>query len=120
MAHEGEPLDYLIVILEGEMRIQRKSGSDELVFRGFAGEVTGLLPYSRLTPLRRHQPAVLPTRVAASIGSSFPEMLQRMPLLGQRLVSIMADRIRETTRIETAARQIDARWASFPPVWRMN
>ena len=28
-------------------------------------------------------------------------MLQRMPLLGQRLVSIMADRIRETTRIET-------------------
>ena len=28
-------------------------------------------------------------------------MLQRMPLLGQRLVSLMADRIRETTRIET-------------------
>jgi signal transduction histidine kinase len=28
-------------------------------------------------------------------------MLRRMPLLGQRLVSIMADRIRETTRIET-------------------
>ena len=28
-------------------------------------------------------------------------MLQRVPLLGQRLVSIMADRIRETTRIET-------------------
>jgi signal transduction histidine kinase len=28
-------------------------------------------------------------------------MLQRIPLLGQRLVSIMADRIRESTRIET-------------------
>ena len=28
-------------------------------------------------------------------------MLQRMPLLGQRLVAIMSDRIRETTRQET-------------------
>src|SRR4029077_6591840 len=31
----------------------------------------------------------------------FPEMLHRMPLLGQRLVGLMADRIRETARIET-------------------
>ncbi len=27
MAREGEPLDYLIVILEGEIRIQRGSGA---------------------------------------------------------------------------------------------
>ena len=101
MAHEGEPLDYLIVILEGETRIQRKSGSDELVFRGFAGEVTGLLPYSRLTHYGGTSRAVLPTRVVGLHRKFFPEMLQRMPLLGQRLVSIMADRIRETTRIET-------------------
>ena len=33
--------------------------------------------------------------------SLFPEMLQRMPQLGQRLVALMADRIRETTRMET-------------------
>ena len=101
MAREGEPLDYLIVILEGEMRIQRGSGGDELVFRGFAGQVTGLLPYSRLTHYGGTSRAVLPTRIVALHRSLFPEMLKRMPLLGQRLVSIMADRIRETTRIET-------------------
>ena len=101
MAREGEPLDYLIVILEGEMRIQRGSGGDELVFRGFAGQVTGLLPYSRLTHYGGTSRAVLPTRIVGLHRSLFPEMLQRMPLLGQRLVSIMADRIRETTRIET-------------------
>ena len=63
--------------------------------------MTGLLPYSRLTHYGATSRAVLPTRIAALHRSDFPEMLQRMPLLGQRLVSIMADRIRETTRIET-------------------
>ena len=101
MGREGEPLDHLIVILEGEMRIQRGTGADEMIFRGFAGQVTGLLPYSRLTHYGGTSRAVLPTRVATLHRSLFPEMLQRVPLLGQRLVSIMADRIRETTRIET-------------------
>jgi signal transduction histidine kinase len=101
MGREGEPLDNLIVILEGELRMQRGTGAEEMVFRGFAGQVTGLLPYSRLTHYGATSRAVLPTRIAALHRSHFPEMLQRMPLLGQRLVSIMADRIRETTRIET-------------------
>jgi signal transduction histidine kinase len=101
MGREGEPLDNLTVIFEGEIRFQRGSGADEIIFRGFAGQVTGLLPYSRLTHYAGTIRAVLPTRVAQLHRSLFPEMLQRMPLLGQRLVSIMADRIRETTRIET-------------------
>ncbi len=76
MGQEGEPLDYLIVILEGEMRIQRGSGGDELIFRGFAGQVTGLLPYSRLTHYGGTSRAVLPTRIVALHRSLFPEMLQ--------------------------------------------
>ena len=101
MGREGEPLDNLTIIIEGEIRFQRGTGADEMVFRGFAGQVTGLLPYSRLTHYAGTSRAVLPTRIANLHRSFFPEMLQRIPLLGQRLVSIMADRIRETTRIET-------------------
>jgi signal transduction histidine kinase len=101
MGREGDPLDNLTVILEGEVQIQRGSGADEISFRGFAGQVTGLLPYSRLTHYSGTARAVLPSRVAYLHRSLFPEMLERIPLLGQRLVSIMADRIRETTRIET-------------------
>ncbi len=101
MGREGEPLDHLTVVLEGEIRVQIGSGADEMIFRGFAGQVTGLLPYSRLTHYGGSIRAVLPTRIANLHKSFFPEMLQRMPLLGQRLVSIMADRIRETTRLET-------------------
>ena len=101
MGREGDPLDNLVVILEGELQIQRGNGANEMIFRGFAGQVSGLLPYSRLTHYSGNTRAVLPTRIAALHRSLFPEMLQRLPLLGQRLVSIMADRIRETTRIET-------------------
>jgi signal transduction histidine kinase len=101
MGREGEPLDHLTVILEGEIRLQRGSGGDGIIIRVLAGHVTGLLPYSRLTHYGGTSRAVLPTRIANLHRSLFPEMLQRLPLLGQRLVSLMADRIRETTRIET-------------------
>jgi signal transduction histidine kinase len=98
---EGDPADHLTVILEGEIRLQRGAGADGPIYTGYAGEVTGLLPYSRLTHYGGTGRAVLPTRIARLHKNLFPEMLQRMPQLGQRLVAIMADRIRETTRVET-------------------
>jgi signal transduction histidine kinase len=98
---EGEPADSLFVILEGEICLQRSGSPDAPVFRAHAGQVTGLLPYSRLTRYGGTGRAVLPTRGARLHKSLFPEMVQRMPELGRRLVGIMADRIRETTRVET-------------------
>src|SRR2546422_5011082 len=98
---DGDPADWLIVILEGEIRLQRSGGPDSPVFRANAGQVTGLLPYSRLTQYGGTGRAVLSTRIVRLHKDLFPEMLQRMPQLGQRLVTIMADRIREPTRLET-------------------
>jgi signal transduction histidine kinase len=101
MAREGDALDHLTVILEGEIRFERGSGPDPIIFRVNAGQITGLLPYSRLTHSPGTTKAVLPTHVLRLHRNLFPEMLQRMPQLGQRLVALMADRIRETTRIES-------------------
>jgi signal transduction histidine kinase len=101
VGREGDPLDYLIVILEGEIVGQRGGGSDEILYRGIVGKVAGLLPYSRLTQFGGTTRAVRATRIAALHRDHFPEMLKNIPLLGQRLVSIMADRIREATRSET-------------------
>ena len=101
IAREGDPQDHLVVILEGEIRFERGSSADSLIFRAYAGHVTGLLPYSRLTHYGGATQAVLPTRVLLLHRDLFPEMLQRMPQLGQRLVALMSDRIRETTRVET-------------------
>lgn len=97
----GDPAESLFVILEGEIRFQLSGGPDSPVYRATAGNVTGLLPYSRMTQYRGTGQAVLPTRGLALHRNFFPEMLQRMPELGQRFVGLLADRIRETTRVET-------------------
>ena len=97
----GAPADRMIVILEGELRGRFEGGADSgRVFVMQAGQITGMLPYSRLTvfPIASH--ALLRSRIATLSKDLFPEMLQRFPELGQRLVAIMADRIRTGTREE--------------------
>jgi signal transduction histidine kinase len=98
---EGDPADKLLVILEGEIRFQLSGGTDSPVYRVTAGQVTGLLPYSRMTEYKGTGQAVLATHGLHLHKRLFPEMLQRMPQLGPRFVGILADRIRETTRVET-------------------
>jgi len=98
---ENSPADRLFVILEGEMRGTRETdGNDSRVFVAKAGQVTGALPFSRLTHFPLTSRAVIRSRVASLAKDRFPEMLQRMPQLAQRLVSVLADRIREATRNE--------------------
>ena len=97
----GDPAVWLTVILEGEIRLQRAGDPDGPIYSAAAGQVTGYLPYSRLTHFAGTGRAVIPTRLARLHKDNFPEMLQRIPEIGQRLVAIMADRIRETTRTET-------------------
>jgi signal transduction histidine kinase len=94
MIREGEPAEYLIVLLSGELRAEREDGR---VYVARAGQVTGLLPFSRLTRFPSTSRAAVPTRVAGLHKQYFDEMLQRLPVLQGRLIGVMADRIRETT-----------------------
>jgi signal transduction histidine kinase len=97
---EGDPADWLFVVLEGEVQFHRESVPDSPTFTVRAGEVSGVLPYSRLMRVGGTARAVLPTRAARLHRRFFPELLQRLPDLGQRLVALMADRIRETAKAE--------------------
>src|SRR5439155_24210069 len=98
---QADPAVWLTVILEGEIRLQRASDPDGPIYSAVAGQVTGYLPYSRLTHFAGTGRAVIPTRLARLHKDNFPEMLRRTPETGQRLVAIMADRIRETAKTET-------------------
>lgn len=100
-AHQGDPLDHLMVLLEGEVQFERQEAPGVTLFQVTAGNVTGLLPFSRLTNYKGTARAVTEIRALSLHRKHFPEMLQRMPLLGQRLVALMSDRIRENTRQET-------------------
>jgi signal transduction histidine kinase len=97
----GDPIEYLMVLLEGEVRWQRGDMPDGPSFTARAVQVTGMLPYSRMTRSQGTGRAVLPTRALRLHKDHFPEMLRRMPELGHRLVALMSDRIREMTRVET-------------------
>ena len=105
---KGEPPDWLVVYLEGEMHAYWDENLHDEVYIGRAGdpstEVTGMLPFSRMTAFTLTGRAVTPMRVLQFPVRLFPEMFQRMPILVQRLVGIMSDRVRETT---TADQQQD-------------
>ncbi len=98
---QGDPVEYLVVVVEGEVRYQRQDVPDGPFFTMQAGQVTGLLPYSRLTRASGTGRAIVQTRILRLHKDHFPEMLRRMPELGKRLVALMSDRIREATRLET-------------------
>jgi signal transduction histidine kinase len=100
-AKEGDPLEHLIVLLEGEMHVERPLEPGMPMFIARAPQVTGLLPFSRSTKYLGTARIVRNTRALFLHKGYFPEMLHRMPLLGQRLVGLMSDRIREATRQET-------------------
>jgi len=97
--HEGEPADHMYIIFEGELqgRVQR-TGGDLRIYIAGAGEVTGLLPFSRLQHYNGTGRAADRLHMGRVHRSVFPEMLQRMPKLTERLVTLMLDRVRETTR----------------------
>jgi signal transduction histidine kinase len=101
VAHEGDPLEHLSVLLEGEMHVERPQEPGIPMFIARAPQVTGLLPFSRSTKYFGTARVVRATRSLLLHRDYFPEMLHRMPLLGQRLVGLMSDRIREATRQET-------------------
>jgi signal transduction histidine kinase len=100
-ARPGDPAEYLNVIEEGEVQFERK-GDDRnaSIITITAGTVTGLLPFSRVTTMNGTAITVLPTRLLRLHKSHFPELLQQHPELGQRLVGVMSDRIRDIALIE--------------------
>jgi len=101
LIREGDPADSLFFLIEGQGRFQRESlGPDSPVGMIFGGNVTGMLPYSRMTHYVGTARILAPTWIARVRTDKFPEMLQKIPVLGARLVGIMSDRIRETTKNE--------------------
>ena len=109
LLHEGDPADALFVLLEGEIRGRRDSGgADAPSFVARAGQVAGLLPFSRMTHFPLTARATAPSRLLRLHKDHFQEMLQRIPELLPRLIGVMADRIREYSRAEQQRDKLSA------------
>lgn len=97
---QGDPADSMFVILEGQFQWRGEFGGDTVVASAKPGDVTGVLPFSRMKQFTVTGRAVTDGRVLRFPASLFPELVQKMPELTTRLVGLMSDRIRETTRFE--------------------
>jgi signal transduction histidine kinase len=99
-ARQGDPADAMFVILEGQLQGRGELGGETFVFDLEPGDVTGVLPFSRMKQFTVSGRAETDARALRFPASLFPELVQKMPELTKRLVGLMSDRIRETTRLE--------------------
>jgi signal transduction histidine kinase len=99
-SRQGDPADAMFVILEGEAQGRGEIGGETVTFTINAGSVTGVLPFSRMKQFTVNGRAVTDCRILKFPAALFPDLVQKMPELAKRLVGLMSDRIRETTRME--------------------
>jgi len=99
-APQGAAADAMFVLLEGEFQWRGELSGQNLVRDLQAGDVTGILPFSRMKNYTLSGRATSAGRVLRFPASMFPQLVQKMPELATRLVGLMSDRIREATRFE--------------------
>lgn len=106
---EGSAANRMMVLLEGETRGQReRTVGDGRTYSARAPQITGALPYSRLKEIPLTVRAMTHATIALLPSDHFPGMLERLPVLQPRLVALMADRIRETTRTDQQREKLAA------------
>src|SRR5579863_7330461 len=99
-SRQGDPADAMFVILGGHLQGRGEIGGETVTFDLEPGDVTGLLPFSRMKQFTVSGRAITDSHALRFPASQFPELVQKMPVLTQRLVGLMSDRIREVTRLE--------------------
>lgn len=97
---QDDTSDAMFVIVEGVLQARGELGGETVVFPLQSGSVTGLLPFSRMKQYTVGLKALSDSKILRYASARFPELVQKMPELTQRLVGLMSDRIRETTRRE--------------------
>ncbi len=97
---QGAPADAMVVVLEGDLQVRGEIGGETVVLSFKAGDITGVLPFSRMKKSVVTGRAITHGRILKFPAAQFPELIQKMPELTQRLVGVMSDRIREVTRLE--------------------
>jgi signal transduction histidine kinase len=105
---EGSSAEHMVIILKGEIHVRRREGGPMSLFIGRTGQITGVLPFSRMKNYGGQGFAISPVWALLIHRSHFPEMLSTIPSMAQRVVSTLLDRVREVTRMEQQAEKLAA------------
>ena len=96
----GDPAEFMVVVLQGTLQGRGEINGETIAVALKAGDVTGVLPFSRMKQATLTGRAITDSHILRFPAALFPELVQKMPELAKRLVGLMSDRIRETTRLE--------------------
>jgi signal transduction histidine kinase len=105
---ENEPAHHLNIILTGEIYVHRRNSGSVTLFVGRTAQVTGRLPFSRMTSWAGEGCSSGRLWILDIHEDAFPEMLLAIPSMAQRCVSIMLDRVRDFTRADQQAEKLIA------------
>jgi signal transduction histidine kinase len=95
--HSGDPIDEMFLIIEGGFSI---IDNGYVAFRAQAGDISGVLPHSRMTHAGATGKTDSDTFVAGIHRDFLPEMLEHIPILNARLAARMSDRIRDSAKTQ--------------------
>src|SRR5689334_16915720 len=72
---QGDPADWMFVILEGQFQWRGEFGGETVVLPGMPGDVTGVLPFSRMKQFTVTGRAVTDGRLLRFPVSLHPELI---------------------------------------------
>lgn len=98
--HQGDPAEAMFIVLDGQLEIKGELAGGLVTFPVQPGDVTGVLPFSRMKQFPLTGRALTSSRLLRFPAAQFPALVQKMPELTSRLVAMMSDRVREATRME--------------------
>jgi signal transduction histidine kinase len=97
---QGTPPHHLMFILSGDVLVHRHSSSPVSVLIGQTGRITGKTPFSRIKAWNADGRSSGSTWILELHESHFPELLNAIPSMTQRMVHVLLERNREYTRAE--------------------
>jgi len=108
LVRQGDPANAMFVLLEGQLQVRGEFAGETVVWDQKPGAVGGVLPFSRMKTYPVGLRALTDAWGLRFPSSQFPELVRKSPELTTRLVGLMSDRIRETTRLEQQRERLAA------------
>src|SRR5215470_19455038 len=73
---QGDPADAMFVLLDGQFQVRGDLGGETILVSMKPGDVTGLLPYSRMKQFVVNGRAITDARALRFPSASFPDLVQ--------------------------------------------
>jgi len=105
---EGDPPIGMNLMLSGEVHIRRRQTGNMSFWVARMGQISGLLPFSRMKGYGGSGFAVGEVWTLDVPKEKFPDMLAAIPSMAQRCVTVLLNRVREVTRMEMQAEKLTA------------